>query len=126
MHSLIAVHFRHHDIHEYDGHSGRGLEHVDGFAAGACRQHFHAAPLQYAAQGEYVPHVIIDHKNGLAYQIFVGAVQPLDHTLLLDGQVRHHAVQEQCCLIQQTFRRFDAFDHDAARHRVQLRVFIRR
>ena len=60
----------------------------------------------------------------LPTQVLVGAVEPLQHALLLGRQVGDHAVQEQRGLVEQPLRRFDALDHDAARHGVQLRVLL--
>ena len=62
----------------------------------------------------------------LADQVLVGAVQPLQHALLLGRQVGDHAVQEQRRLVEQPLGRFDALDHDAARHGVQLRILFGR
>ena len=55
---------------------------------------FHAAALKHAAEGKNVPHVIIDHQHLLADKCFVGAVQPFEHILLFDWQIRDHAVEE--------------------------------
>ncbi len=53
-------------------------------------------------------------------------VEPLQHVLLFGRQVGDDAVQEQRRLVEQPLRRFDALDHDAARHGVQLRVLLGR
>ncbi len=58
-------------------------------------------------------------------QILIGAVQTLQHALLGRRQIGDHAVQEQRRLVQQPLRRFDALDHDAARHGVQSGVLVR-
>ena len=86
----------------------------------------HAAPLQHARQGEDVAGVVIDQQHGATDEILVGAVEPLEHALLLDGQVGDDAMQEQRGFVEQALRRFDPFHHDAARHGVQLGVFLRR
>ena len=59
-----------------------------------------------------------------ADEVFVGAVQPLEHPLLVRRQVGDDAVQEQRGLVEQPLGRFDALDDDAARHRVQACVFL--
>ena len=48
------------------------------------------------------------------------------HLLLLRRQIGHDAVQEQRGLIQQPFGRFHAFDDNASRHGVQLRILFGR
>ena len=70
--------------------------------------------------------VVVDQQHGAAQEIFVGAVQPLQHALLGIGQIGNHAMQEQRGLVEQALGGFDALHHDAARHGVQLRVPRRR
>ena len=98
----------------------------DRLVAGRRGQHLHAAPLEHAAQREDVAGVVVDQQHRLADQILVGAVQPLEHPLLVGGQVGDDAVQEQRRLVEQPLGQLDALDDDAARHRVQLRVLLRR
>ena len=85
----------------------------------------HATPLQHARQGEDVAGVVIDQQHGAADQILVGAVEPLEHALLLGRQVGDDAMQEQRGFVEQTLGRFDPLHHDAACHGVQLGVFLR-
>ena len=59
-------------------------------------------------------------------QILVRAVEPLQHALLFRRQIGHHAVQEQRRFVEQPLRQFDALDHDAARHGVDLGVLLGR
>ena len=86
----------------------------------------HAAAFQHARQREDIARIVVDQQHRAADQILVGAVQPLEHALLFGRQFGDDAVQEQRGFIQQTFRRFDALDHDAARHGVQLRILLGR
>ena len=60
----------------------------------------------------------------LPTQVLVRARQALKHLLLFDGKIRHHSMQKQRCLVEQPFRRFDAFHHDAPRHGVELCIFL--
>ena len=106
--------------------SGRALQHGDRLVPGVRREHLHPAPLEHAAQREDVAHVVVDDEHRLADQIFVGAVQALEHLLLVRRQVGDHAVQEQRRLVEQAFGRLDALDDDAARQRVELRVLVGR
>ena len=59
-------------------------------------------------------------------QRLVGAVQPLQHTLLFGREVGDNAVQEQRGFVEQAFRGLDVLDHNAPRHRVQQSILFRR
>ena len=50
--------------------------------------------------------------------------EPLQHALLFGRQVGHDAMQEQRGLVEQPLGRFDAFDHDAARHGVEVGILL--
>ena len=110
---------------KYDSQIGRGFDGRDGLAAGSGRQNAHAAALQHTAEGEDIAHVIIDDQDLLAHQRLVGAVQPVQHLLLLNGQVADHAVQEESGFVEQALGRFHILHDDAARQHVQARIFFR-
>ena len=93
---------------------------------GRRRQHAHAAPLERARQREDVARVVVDHQHGAAGQHLVGAVQALQHALLVLGQVLGDLVQEERGLVEQPLGRGRALDHDRARHGVQLGVLLGR
>src|SRR3954452_17837244 len=80
--SLIAIHLRHHDVHQHDADLRIGFNQGHRLVAGRGRQHLHAAPLQHARQREDVAGVVVDEQGGLANQVFVGTVQLLEHALL--------------------------------------------
>ncbi len=61
----------------------------------------------------------------MADDILVGLVQALQHALLFLRKIADDTVQEQRRLVQQAFGRLNALDDDAARHRVQPRIFLR-
>ena len=124
LNGFIAIHARHHDVHQHDRDVAARAQHGDRLAAGRGREHFHAAPLEHAAQGKDVARVIVDQQHGASNQIFIRAVQAFQHALLALRQIGDHAMQEQRRLIQQAFGRFHALHHDAACHGVQLRVFV--
>ena len=72
---------------------------VDSSSAIASRPVFadsdpHPAALENARQREDVAHVVVDDEHQLALQVVVGAVQPLEHPLLLGRQLGDDAVQE--------------------------------
>ncbi len=52
-------------------------------------------------------------------------MQALEHPLLVGGQVSDYAVQEQRGLVEQPLRRTHVLQHDALRHRLQLRLLVR-
>ena len=86
----------------------------------------HAATFENAAECENVADVIVHHQHFFAHQSVIGAVQAIEHSLLFDRKIRNNAMQEQRCLVQQTFGRFDSLHHDASRQRVQTSVLFRR
>ena len=104
--------------------SGCRFQQRDRFAPGGGGQHMHAAPLQHARQREDVAGVVVDQQHLPPDQVLVGAGQPVEHSLLLLRQFGDDPVQEQRRFVEQALRRLDALDHDAARHRVQLRVLL--
>ncbi len=106
--------------------SVRDAQYGDRLAAGRRREHFHAAPFEYAAQGKDIARVIVDQQHRTPDQIFIRTVQALEHALLGLRQVSDNPMQEQRRLVQQALGRFHALDHDAARHGVQPRVFVGR
>ncbi len=53
-------------------------------------------------------------------------MQPFEHGLLLGWEVSHHAVEKERRLVQQTFRRLNALNDDAARQDAEAGVFFRR
>ena len=66
---LVAVHLRHHDVHQRDRDVRRRLERRDRLAPGRRREHLHPAPLEHAAEREDVPHVVVDDQHRLADQV---------------------------------------------------------
>ena len=75
-------------------------------------------------EGKYVARIVIDQQHRAVHEVFIGAVQTLEHALLGRRQIGDHPMQEQRGLIEQALRRFHSLDHDAARHGVQLRILI--
>ena len=105
--------------------SRRLFDQLNRLAAGGRRQHLHAAAFQHARQRKDVARVVIYQEHGSSHQILVGAVEPLQHALLFGRQIADDAMQEERGLIEQPFRRFNAFDHDAACHGVKLGILFR-
>ena len=92
--------------------------------SGGGGQDLHAAALQHADSAKMLRASSSTRSTVRPTRVLVGLMQPLEHALLFRGQVGDDAVQEQRGFIEQPLRRFDAFDHDAARHGVQLRVLV--
>src|SRR5690348_17508830 len=65
LHRFVAIHLRHHDVHQGDGDVWSGFENGDGFGAGSGGEHDHSAALQNAAQREYVAHRSEEHTSEL-------------------------------------------------------------
>ena len=104
--------------------SGVDCNEFDRFAPVVAAKNAHAASLEHAREREDVASVVVDEQGRLPNQILVGASEPLEHLLLLDGKIGDDAVQEERCLVEQSFRQFDALHHDAPRHGVEPRVFL--
>jgi len=51
-------------------------------------------------------------------------VETLEHFLFFGWQVGNDAMKEECSFVEETLGRFDAFDDDASRERVQAGVFF--
>src|ERR1700734_1801130 len=77
LHSLIAIHFRHHDIHEDDRDVRSGFEFGNGFASGSGGDYGHAPAFNNTAKSEDVAHVVVDDQYFFADQSVVGAVQAI-------------------------------------------------
>ena len=106
--------------------SGCRFQQGDRLAAGRRGQHVHAATLEHADEREDVARVVVDQQHLAADQILVGAGEPVEHALLLLRQFRDDPMQEQRRFVEQALGRFDALDHDAARHGVQLGILLGR
>ena len=68
-----------------------------------------APPLQHARQSEDVARVIVDQQHGSSDEVLVGAVEPLQHALLLGRKLGDDAVQKQSGLVEQTLGRGEFF-----------------
>ena len=127
LHRLVAVHLRHHDVHQHD----RRRPAWSRAAAIASRPVLAVSTFMPRRSSTLLSAKMLRTSSSttstdLADQVLVGAVQPLEHVLLLRRQVGDHAVQEQRRLVEQPLGRLDALDHDAAGQRVQLRVLLGR
>ena len=66
----------------------------------------HSAPFQNTAQSKDVSGIIVDEQYGSTFEVFVRAMQALQHPLLIDGQIADDAMQKERRLIEQALRRF--------------------
>ena len=105
--------------------SGVEFDEIDGLAPGGGGQDPHAPPLQHARQRENIAGIVVDQKRRATDQILVRRSETFEHPLLFDRQIGNNAVQEQRSFVEQPLGQFHALDHDAARHGVQLGVFLR-
>src|SRR5205807_1451661 len=78
-HGLVAVHFRHHDIHQHQRQILGALDQLDRLLAVGCRDHLHAVALEQGVEREDVADVIVDHQHLAAAEGLVALVQRLDH-----------------------------------------------
>ena len=72
---MIAIHLRHHDIHQDNGDLEVRFDQRDRLAAGRGGKNFHAASFQHTAQREDVAGVVVHQQRGLTDQILVGTVE---------------------------------------------------
>ena len=63
-------------------------------------------------------------EHGAPDQVFIGAMQALQHAPLLRRQVGDDPVQEERGFVEEPFGRFHPLDDDAARHGMELRILL--
>ena len=123
-HGLVAVHFRHHDVHENHAQVGRGLDEVDGLPAVGGADHFNSMALEQRGEGEDIAGVVVHHEHFAPVQDLVGAVQPLEQLLFFHRQVGHDAMEEQRGLVQQPLGRLDVLEDDALGHGLEPHFIV--
>src|SRR5687767_2565990 len=123
---FIAVHLRHHHVHQYDVDLGIVVQHPQRVVAVLGVLHVHLVTLEDAGQGNDVADVVVDDQRLLAFERRVAAVQLIEQPLLLWRQRAFHAMQEQRGLVEQPLRRLDVLDDDGLRQRSQLALFLAR
>jgi hypothetical protein len=99
-HRLVAVHFRHHDVHQHDRDVGGRFENADRLLASVGGDDLHAVAFEHAGESEDVAHVVVDDEDLLALQGLVGLVEPFEHPLLLRGEIGDDAVEEERGLVE--------------------------
>src|SRR5581483_1021939 len=95
LHGFVAIHLRHHDVHEHNGKVGGGFDGGDGLASGTGGEDGHATTFQNTGEGEDVADVIVDDEDLAAVKSLVGLVQAVEHALLLGGQIGDNAMEEE-------------------------------
>ena len=62
-HRLVAVHLRHHHVHQDEVDLGMAVEHLERVAPVLGVEHAHALGLERAGDGVDVAHVVVDHQD---------------------------------------------------------------
>src|SRR5580658_9584816 len=68
LHGFVTVHFRHHDIHEHDGHVWDEFKGFDSCLTSAGGEHAHTAALQNTTQGEDVAYIVVHDQHFPSHQ----------------------------------------------------------
>ena len=109
-HRLVAVHLRHHDVHQHDVDVGRLLQPRDAVPAALGVDHLHLAPLQEGGQREDVADVVVDDQHRAAGERRIGPVELLEHPPLALGQPGRDPVEEERGLVEQPLGRARVLD----------------
>ena len=113
-HGFIAVHFRHHDIHQDAIHIGGMEQHLDAGAPVLGVDHVQVMLLEHRGQREDVAHIVVHHQHLLAGQRGVVVPERFEQFALRFRQVGLGAVQEQRCLFQEAVQRLRVSHHTLA------------
>ena len=123
---LVAVHLRHHDVHQDDVDVRVLLELGERALAVLGVDHVHLVALEQRRQREDVAQVVVDDEHVALRELRIALREPAQHALLALGQVRLDAVQEQRGLVEQPLHRRDVLDDHGLREAVQaLLVLVR-
>ena len=125
LHGFVAVHFRHHDVHQSDVDTGRILQRLDAIPAVFRIQHLHVVAFEEAGESEDIPHVVVDDEHFLAGENRILLVKLLEHLPFRFRQILFHAVQEERGFIKQAIQRSHVFDDDCLCHASQLGFLFR-
>src|SRR5579862_4556702 len=123
-HGFVAVHLRHHDVHQDQREVRRAFDDLNRLVTRRRADDVHAVAFEQAAEREDVANVVVDHQHLLAGQCLVRLVEGFQHPLFHFREPADDAVQEQRGLVEQALRRLYAFDNDALCHGSQLRGFV--
>ena len=88
---LVAVHFRHHDVHQYDVEAGPSKQ-VHAFLTAFRARHLHACSLESAAQSEDVARVVVDDQHALALEAGAVFANDFDRGPFAGRHFRSHLV----------------------------------
>ncbi len=100
-HRFVAVHIRHHDIHEHGVEVRLALEQFDSRAAVLDVAHGEIPFLQDAGEGEDVADIVVDHQQLAAGEHEVVGANGAERLLLRKGKVIFGAVEQQNRLVEQ-------------------------
>ena len=124
MQRLVAVHFRHHDVHQHDAQIGIILDDFNRLPPVRRADDFHLVIFQNRRERKNVSRIVVHHERLAPAQRLVGIVQPREHLLFRFRQTRHDAMQEQRRFVEQTVRRLHVLEHDALGQRSQLLLLL--
>ena len=126
LHRLVAVHLRHHDVHQDEVDVRVRAERLDPVPAVLGEDDLHAVRLEHGGEREDVAHVVVDDQHLLALEHRLGAVELLEHAPLRLRQPRLDAVEEERRLVEQPLRRARVLDDDRLGVLLQPRLLAAR
>ncbi len=107
-HGFVAVHLRHHDVHQHQIDVRRLLQQLDAGAAIFGVHHFQIVIFQQTGERENIANVVVHHQHLLAEQRQVGFAQLFQDPALLRRQIGFGAMQQQHGFIEQPLARVNA------------------
>jgi len=100
---LIAVQFRHHDIHQYHFNVGMFLQQPDADLPVLCVMQRRPSSSNALEKRINIPHIVVDDEDLSVLQDFVGPVELPDDLLFLIRQIRLCTMEEEIDLIEKPF-----------------------
>ena len=99
---LVAIHLRHHDVHEHEFRVRVLLQDFNAASAGFRVNHANVMVLQSAGQSENIAEIIVDDQYLPARQVRIDVADICQYALLARTQAVLHSMQKDDRLIQQT------------------------
>ena len=95
LHRLIAIHFRHHNIHQHEVNIRARVQLLQRLFAVLRHENIHAFAFHDARQGKNVPHIIINNQHGFFVKHLLFIMQHPNFFLEMLRQFGFNAVQKE-------------------------------
>ena len=101
-HGFVAVHLRHHDVHQDAVNARRVAQHLDPRAAILRVNDFQPMLFEYGGERKNVAHVVVHHQDALSGKPGVCAANGTEDVPLRIGEIHLGAMEEKYSLLKQT------------------------